>query len=327
MALHLPNNYRSNQDLIKTQQQIKFIKDNFERLLARELNLTRVSAPLFVPKDSGLNDDLSGVENAVSFTSQACDFQIVHSLAKWKRYALQQYNFPTHSGLYTDMNAIRTAEVLDNTHSIYVDQWDWEKVILPSERTMQTLKETVKSIYVALKELDQMINEKPLLPPQIIFISTQELLDLYPHLSPKERELAIVKKHKAVFLTQIGLVLSNNEKHDLRAPDYDDWTLNGDILVYNPVLDDCLELSSMGIRVDPSALNHQLSQENQTDRLKLPFHHALMNRQYPQTIGGGIGQSRLCMFFLQKVHIGEVQASYWSDEMREQCLAKGIALL
>lgn len=327
MSLNLPHNYRSNENLIHTQKQIKYIKDTFEQLLAQKLNLTRVSAPLFVLTHSGLNDDLNGIETAVSFESQDNQFQIVHSLAKWKRFALKQYNFPLHTGLYTDMNALRINEKLDNTHSIYVDQWDWEKVISPEDRTISFLEETVSLIYSALYELDKSLNQTPLLPETIHFITTQELLDMYPTLPAKEREREIVKKHKAVFLKQIGKKLSNDQKHDNRAPDYDDWELNGDILVYNPVLDDCLELSSMGIRVNPTSLSSQLAKENATDRLKLPFHTALMNNQYPLTIGGGIGQSRLCMFFLQKAHIGEVQASFWPDEMKEICYQEGIELL
>lgn len=320
--------------LLDTEIKIKFIKDNFERLLAQKLNLTRVSAPLFVLEESGLNDNLNGVERAVSFDIKQTGkvAEVVHSLAKWKRFALYEYGFEPQSGLYTDMNAIRRDEVCDNLHSIYVDQWDWEKVILSSDRNESYLKATVNSIYQALKECNELLaknfGEKHIeLPENITFVTTQELEDMYPDLPASQRETEFVKKCGAMFLMQIGGKLKSGKKHDGRAPDYDDWSLNGDIVLYYPVLGRAFEISSMGIRVDKNSLLSQLEQENQMQRLEYPFHKALMEDKLPLTIGGGIGQSRLCMFMLGKQHIGEVQASIWPDDIRENCKKQGIILL
>ena len=326
-------NYKSILTLKETQIAIKKIKDFFERQLAVELNLTRVSAPIFVPSESGLNDNLNGHERPVTFDA-ACgeDLEIVHSLAKWKRMALKTYGFSLHEGLYTDMNAIRRDEDLDNIHSMFVDQWDWERIIDKCERNEIVLKKTVKAIYRALRHTEIYISgEYPfverVLPEEITFVTTQELEDMYPDLSPKEREYRICKDKKAVFLSQIGGKLKSGSKHDGRAPDYDDWMLNGDILVYYPVLDIALELSSMGIRVDEEAMKRQLEISGCNNRAELPFHKSLLNGELPYTIGGGIGQSRMCMFFLRKAHIGEVQSSFWSDEDRKECREKGISLL
>ena len=300
------------------------------------MNLKRVSAPLFVENSTGLNDNLSGVEEPVKFTLPEANnekMEIVHSLAKWKRYALKEYNFAMYEGLYTDMNAIRRCEVPDNTHSFYVDQWDWEKVIEPSDRNVDYLKATVLTIFNTLRALDEYLchlipKRVKLLPNNIKFMTSQELIDEFPECKDsKEREKAACKKYKAIFLMQIGKVLSNGEVHDLRSPDYDDWNLNGDILVYNPVLDDQLELSSMGIRVDAKTLKEQLKISDCEERLNYKYHKLLVNNELPQTIGGGIGQSRLCMFFLQKAHIGEVQVSYWPDEMREELKKNSVILL
>ncbi len=331
--LTVPAGYKSLLNLRQTQVAIKKIKDFFERDLAIELNLTRVSAPLFVPNESGLNDNLNGVERPVSFDlPDGENLEIVHSLAKWKRMALRQYGFGADEGLYTDMNAIRRDETLDNIHSMFVDQWDWEKTILHEDRTMETLQKTVRCIYSVLRHTEIYIADDydfidRLLPPDIFFITSQELEDMYPDLTPKEREYRITKDKGAVFLMQIGCKLKSGSRHDGRAPDYDDWMLNGDILVYYPVLDICLELSSMGIRVDEEALQRQLRIAGCEDRASLPFHSALLKGELPYTIGGGIGQSRMCMFFLRKAHIGEVQASYWPNEMIEKCREQGIALL
>ncbi len=333
--LVIPENYKSNSDLYGTQMLIKEIKDYFQINLANNLNLKRVSAPLFVPNTSGLNDNLNGVDMPVIFDlpeAGGANMEIVHSLAKWKRYALKVYKFKKYEGLYTDMNAIRRCEVPDNTHSFYVDQWDWELIIDENDRNENYLKQVVNTIYRTMKSLDEYLStliptRQKLLKDQIRFISSQELLDMYPGMNDKERERAIVKEYGSVFLTQIGKVLSNGEKHDFRAPDYDDWQLNGDILVYNPVLDDVLELSSMGIRVNPASLIEQLKQTGNEDRLKYDYHKQLIDGKLPQTVGGGIGQSRLCMFFLQKSHIGEVQVSYWPDEQRNALTQKGIELL
>ena len=333
--LLIPEDYKSSQDLYKTQVLIKEIKDYFQINLANNLNLKRVSAPLFVSEESGLNDNLNGVETPVSFNLPEADnakMEIVHSLAKWKRYALKEYNFKIHEGLYTDMNAIRACEEPDNTHSFYVDQWDWELIIDKDDRTIDYLKHTVNVIYRTMKSLDEYLctlipTRQKLLKDQIRFITSQELLDMYPDKDPKERERLASKKYGAIFLSQIGTVLSNGDKHDNRAPDYDDWLLNGDIIVYNPVLDDALELSSMGIRVDSFRLNEQLKKSDNLDRLKYDYHRLLIDDKLPQTIGGGIGQSRLCMFFLQKAHIGEVQVSYWPDKQRKVLANKGIQLL
>lgn len=320
--------------LLETEIKIKFIKDNFERLLARNLDLTRVSAPLFVPRDSGLNDNLNGVERPVDFDIKQTGViaEVVHSLAKWKRFALYEYGFKPGKGLYTDMNAIRRDEICDELHSIYVDQWDWEKVITRRQRNADYLRATVKSIYDALKECSELLSEYYgergcELPSEVTFVTTQELEDRYPDLAPSERETAFVKECGAMFLTQIGGRLKSGKKHDGRAPDYDDWALNGDLVLYYPVLDRAFELSSMGIRVDKDSLIKQLETENATDRLSLPFHKALADGTLPLTIGGGIGQSRLCMLLLGKRHIGEVQASIWPDDMRRECESKGIRLL
>lgn len=335
MKLIIPEDYKSNEDLYRTQVLIKEIKDYFQINLANNLNLKRVSAPLFVSTKSGLNDNLNGVEEPVSFKLPEADnekMEIVHSLAKWKRYALKEYNFKLHEGLYTDMNAIRACEEPDNTHSFYVDQWDWELIINKEDRTESYLKQVVEIIYRTMKSLDEYLcglipTRSKLLKDQIRFMTSEELLQKYPDKTPKEREKLAAKEYGAVFLSQIGTILSNGDKHDNRAPDYDDWLLNGDIIVYNPVLDDALELSSMGIRVDSARLNEQLKLSGNLDRLKYDYHRMLLDDKLPQTIGGGIGQSRLCMFFLQKAHIGEVQVSYWPDDQRRTLANKGIQLL
>ncbi len=319
--------YQSKLTLFQTQVAIKKLKDFFERQLAYELNLTRVSAPLFVKPETGLNDHLNGVEKPVSFTvSDNETLEIVQSLAKWKRLALYQYSIKEKKGIYTDMNAIRKDEELDNIHSYYVDQWDWERVINQSDRTLKKLKEIVSRIYKVLRITNEYIlDEYPVLshklPDEIYFITTQELEDRYPQLLPKEREHAICKEHKAVFLMQIGQI------HDKRAPDYDDWNLNGDLLVYHDILDCGLELSSMGIRVDKEVLYQQLHSTNSLEKLNLPYHQMVIDEKLPYTIGGGIGQSRLCMFFLEKAHIGEVQSSVWPKDMVKSCRSKNIHLL
>ena len=333
--LIIPESYEPAIDLRETQIAIKTIKDFFQRELARQLNLTRVSAPLFVLPESGLNDNLNGVERPVKFGIKEQgdrEAEIVHSLAKWKRMALKDYGFLPGEGLYTDMSAIRRDEDTDNIHSIYVDQWDWEKIITKEERTRETLEVIVKSVYRALKVTeDYMAYEYEyigrVLPDHIEFITTQELEDRYPDCTPKEREYKIAKLHGAVFIEQIGDKLKSGEKHDGRAPDYDDWTLNGDIIVYYPVLDIALELSSMGIRVDETALAQQLKKAGCEERAELPFQKALLNGELPYTVGGGIGQSRICMFFLRKAHIGEVQVSVWPDGIRAEAEAHRIHLL
>lgn len=334
MCLVIPERYESSLGVIETQQAIKDLKDFFENRLGEMLKLTRVSSPLFVLPETGTNDNLNGVEKPVSFEVPHLrkDAEIVHSLAKWKRVALKKYGFSVGRGLYTDMNAIRKDEELDNLHSLYVDQWDWELIINKEDRTMETLKKVVKSLYKVFKETEEHVHMiypevECVLPEEITFITTQELLDMYPNLTPKEREDAIVREKKAVFLMQIGKVLSNGEKHDGRSPDYDDWDLNGDILFYNPVLDNAIELSSMGIRVDEKALERQLKLANCEDRKELDYHKALLEGKLPYTIGGGIGQSRICMFFLNKAHIGEVQVGIWPQEMVEECAKSGIELL
>ena len=333
--LTFPAGYRSALSLHDTQVAIKTVKDFFQARLAAELNLLRVSAPLFVTPESGLNDNLNGVERPVRFDVKDMDareVEIVQSLAKWKRMALHSYGMGLHEGLYADMNAIRRDEVMDNIHSIYVDQWDWERVIARGERTLETLQETVRRVYRALKKTEKYMAVQydyieEILPKDIYFLTAQELLDRYPNLSAREREYAITKEKGAVFLMQIGGRLSNGERHDGRAPDYDDWTLNGDILVYYPVLDIALELSSMGVRVDAAALREQLKAADCMDRAKLPFQKAVLNDELPFSIGGGIGQSRMCMFFLRKAHIGEVQSSVWPEDMLRECRAHGITLL
>jgi aspartate--ammonia ligase len=335
MSLILPKGYRSPLGIRDTETAIKYIKDTFQRELSMALHLQRVSAPLFVRPESGLNDNLNGVERPVSFDVPAIggqNVEIVHSLAKWKRMALARYGFQPGEGLYTDMNAIRRDEEFDNLHSMYVDQWDWEKVITKQERTEQTLRETVKKIFEAVKNTQRAVCEKyPVLdntiPEDITFITTQELEDRYPSLSPKERENEIAREKKAVFIMKIGGTLKSGQRHDGRAPDYDDWELNGDIILYYPVLDIAYEISSMGIRVDEEALQKQIKEAGCEKRLEMEFHKKLLNRELPYTIGGGIGQSRLCMYMLGKAHIGEVQASIWSEEMHEQCERDNIDLL
>lgn len=335
MNLIIPEGYQPVLDIKETEIGIKYVKDYFERELAKQLNLTRVSAPLFVKPESGLNDNLNGVERPVSFgvkEQNEAVVEIVHSLAKWKRQALLRYGFLKEEGLYTDMNAIRRDEDTDNIHSIFVDQWDWEKIIDKCERNMDTLKEIVNRVYTALKNTEDYIAGKydyikTILPNEIFYITSQELLDRYPELTPKEREYAIAKEKGAVFIMQIGGVLTSGERHDGRAPDYDDWKLNGDIIVYYPVLDIALELSSMGIRVDEDTLMEQLKISNCMDRAELPFQKALLNKELPYTIGGGIGQSRICMFYLRKAHIGEVQSSIWPADVLEETERNGILLL
>ncbi len=329
-----PDGYRTLLNLKDTQVAIKATKDYFENNLARELKLTRVSAPLFVDSESGLNDDLNGTERAVAFDVRETGkvLQIVHSLAKWKRYALKEYGFEHDEGLYTDMNAIRRDEDTDNIHSIYVDQWDWERVIEKDERTVSTLKHTVKKIFSVFKMTEKFVNSifpqiEPRLPEEITFITTQSLEDMYPDLTPKEREHAIAKKYGAVFIMQIGGKLQSGERHDGRAPDYDDWELNGDIVFYDDLLDIPFEVSSMGIRVSEESMKKQLQLAGCEDRASLPFHRDLLAGRLPYTIGGGIGQSRICMYILHKAHIGEVQASAWPEEMIEECRENGINLL
>lgn len=331
----IPEGYTPFMDIKETEIAIKYVKDSFERELAKELNLTRVSAPLFVKPESGLNDNLNGTERPVRFDikcQQGAEVEIVHSLAKWKRFALGRYGFEHGEGLYTDMNAIRRDEETDNIHSIFVDQWDWEKVIDKEERTMEELKDIVKSVYRALKATGDYIEKKykdikNILPEEIFFITSQELEDRYPDLTPKEREYEIAKLKGAVFIMQIGGVLKSGEKHDGRAPDYDDWNLNGDIIVYYPVIDIALELSSMGIRVDEDTLKEQLEISGCPERALLPFQKALLNKELPYTVGGGIGQSRMCLFFLKKAHIGEVQSSIWPEDVVEYAKEKGVLLL
>ena len=323
----------SENNIIETEVAIKFIKDVFERELARNLNLTRVSAPLFVFPESGLNDNLNGVERPVAFDvlDIGKDVEVVHSLAKWKRMALAKYGFSDGEGLYTDMNAIRRDETLDALHSIYVDQWDWEKIISPSARNFDTLKAAVNSIYSALLSTEAALSERfgtaSVLPKRIEFMTTAQLEAEYPDLSPKERENAVTKRLGAVFLMQIGAPLKDGVPHDGRAPDYDDWLLNGDILLWDEPLSRAFEISSMGIRVDEAAMRRQLAAAGCEDRAALPFHRALLSGELPQTMGGGIGQSRICMFLLGKHHNGEVQASVWPESMVEECEKQGIHLL
>ncbi|MBQ9797619.1 MAG: aspartate--ammonia ligase [Clostridia bacterium] len=329
----IPKDYRSFLNFRQTECAIKKVKDFFERDLAAQLNILRVSAPLFVSPESGLNDNLNGIERTVRFDLPGGqDLEIVQSLAKWKRYALRMYDFQPGEGLYTDMNAIRRDETTDNIHSIYVDQWDWEKIITREQRTEKTLREAVEAIYRALHHTENyIVNEYAfigkLLPENITFITSQELEDRYPNMTAKEREYAAAKEYGAIFLMQIGGKLKSGKPHDGRAPDYDDWSLNGDIIVYYPILDIALELSSMGVRVDEATLLHQLEERGCPERAELAFHKALLSGELPYTIGGGIGQSRLCMFFLRKAHIGEVQSSYWSPEELRICREHGVYLL
>jgi aspartate--ammonia ligase len=333
--LIIPSNYDPVLSVRQTEEAIKKIKDYFEIELAKALNLSRVSAPLFIRPVTGMNDNLNGVERPVAFDVKGIGgetVEVVHSLAKWKRMALGKYNFQVGEGLYTDMNAIRRDEDLDNLHSIYVDQWDWERVLSKEDRNIDTLKDIVRKIYGVVKQTEKFVCDKytkipAILPEDIFFITTQELEDMYPSLSPKEREDMIAKDKKAVFVMKIGGVLKSGIKHDGRAPDYDDWELNGDIILWYPVLNRAFEISSMGIRVDEDSLLKQLKEAGCEDRKNLQFHKDLLAKKLPYTIGGGIGQSRICMYFLKKAHIGEVQASIWSDEMIEACDKANIKLL
>ena len=333
--IFIPEGYKSELGLKDTQIAIKKVKDFFQSQLSAELNLQRVSAPLFVDPESGLNDNLNGVERPVSFgikEQNERQAEIVHSLAKWKRYALGRYGFKPGEGLYTDMNAIRRDEETDNVHSIYVDQWDWERIITKEERTKETLEEIVKCVYEALHVTEKYVANKYdyvkcILPEQITFVTTQELEDMYPDLTPKERENAYLRTHHTVFLMQIGGKLKSGQPHDGRAPDYDDWELNGDLIFWNRTLEQAFEVSSMGIRVSPESLDRQLTLAGCDERRELPFHKALLNGELPYTIGGGIGQSRLCMLMMGTAHIGEVQSSIWDDETSRVCAEKGILLL
>jgi len=344
MKLIIPPNYKSVLGLKETERSIKMIKDFFESNLAAELKLRRVTAPLFVQRGTGINDDLNGVERPVSFPvkdMEGVTAEIVHSLAKWKRMMLADYEISSGYGLYTDMNALRPDEELDNMHSIYVDQWDWEKIIEPEDRTLATLKDVVNSIYAVMKRTEFIVYERhpeivPMLPETIEFIHAEELEAQYPDLSPKQREHEVAREFGAVFIIGIGHALKSGQPHDGRAPDYDDWStetvngyhgLNGDIIVWNPLLESAFELSSMGIRVDRDALAHQLTIQGKTDRENLLFHKRLLSNEFPESIGGGIGQSRLCMFFLRKAHIGEVQASLWPGQMIDHCKKSGITLM
>lgn len=319
--------------VLEKQKYIKLIKDKFEKTLAKELDLVRVSAPIVVTRESGLQDDLSGTERAVTFdiAKDGKDLEIVQSLAKWKRMALRKYEFPLHKGLYTDMTAIRRDDKVDATHSIYVDQWDWEKVISKEDRTFDYLKKTVRKIVKAIAETSDFIKSKGFkgidISKDVYFITTQQLLDMYPTLTAKEREDKITKKYRTVFIMQIGDDLSDGKPHDLRAPDYDDWSLDGDLLFYHDVLDKALEISSMGIRVDKTSLLSQIEKADKKERLSYPFHKAILEDKLPLTIGGGIGQSRLCMLLLGRAHIGEVQASYWDKDTLKSCEEQQIELL
>jgi len=339
-----PKGYKAALDLRQTEQGIKLIKDFFQQNLATELRLRRVTAPLFVLKGLGINDDLNGVERAVTFPIKDLgdrEAEVVHSLAKWKRLTLAEYQVEPGYGIYTDMNAIRADEELDNLHSLYVDQWDWEAVMKEGERNIDFLKSVVKRIYSAILRTEFLACEtypqlKPFLPQDIHFVHSEELIQMYPDMSAKEREDAICKKYGAVFIMGIGGKLSDGKKHDGRAPDYDDWTtpnsdgylgLNGDILIWYPILDRSVELSSMGIRVDKEALLRQLALEGKEDRKELYFHKRLLDGTLPQSIGGGIGQSRLCMVMLHKAHVGEIQASIWPEEQRKECKEAGMNLI
>lgn len=343
-GLIIPTGYEPLMDVKQTEKAIKLVKDTFQQNLSSELKLRRNTAPLFVMKGTGINDDLSGTERAVSFPVKHmgdAHAELVHSLAKWKRMMLADLEIPHSYGIYTDMNAIRADEDLDNIHSLYVDQWDWERHISDSERNLAFLKQIVRKIFEAMKRTEYLIHEAfpnilPTLPDEITFIHTEELLKRYPTLSPSQREYAITKEHGAVFLIGIGHRLSDGQKHDNRAPDYDDWIteseigmngLNGDLLVWNDILERSFELSSMGIRVNRDSLLKQLEIENCTNRTELYWHQRLLNNEMPLSIGGGIGQSRLCMYYLKKAHIGEVQASVWDTEMIEKCKAANIFLL
>ncbi len=344
MALITPKHYKQRLLPETTEVAIKLVKDAFQQKLSHSLHLRRVTAPLFVLSGTGINDNLNGVEPPVGFDiacMNGCHAEVVHSLAKWKRLKLGAYGIAPGYGLYTDMNAIRTTETLDNMHSLYVDQWDWEKVITETDRTLDYLKSTVRSIYQAVRETEQVVYEHfphitPRLPENIHFVHSQQLADEYPELSPRERETKAAKRHGAIFVIGIGAPLADGEPHDGRSPDYDDWIsvnsdgyqgLNGDIIVWDDVLEIPFELSSMGIRVSPESLHRQLEAQHCTDREELPFHKALLEGRLPYSIGGGIGQSRLCMYLLQKAHIGEVQASIWPEEQIKQCASAGITLM
>lgn len=344
MKLVIPSNYKAILNLKESEKAIKMVKDFFEMNLAAELRLRRVTAPLFVQRGTGINDDLNGTERPVSFEvkdMEGTTAEIVHSLAKWKRMMLADYEIANGYGIYTDMNALRPDEELDNIHSIYVDQWDWEKILSPEERNLAYLKDIVERIYAVIKRTEFIVYENhpdivPVLPDQIFFIHAEELLELYPDLNPKEREYELAKEHGAVFIIGIGAELANGIAHDGRAPDYDDWStptengfrgLNGDIVVWNPILENSFELSSMGIRVDRDALIKQLEITGKSERKDLLFHKRLLNGEYPEAVGGGIGQSRLCMYFLRKAHIGEVQASLWPGQMHDHCRKSGIILM
>jgi aspartate--ammonia ligase len=333
--LVIPRDYQAKLTVQETEEAIKKIKDYFEIRLGEALNLKRVSSPLFVRPETGLNDNLNGKEKPVSFQikdDKNSSVEVVHSLAKWKRMALKRYDYKVGQGIYTDMNAIRAEEELGNLHSVYVDQWDWEKIIYKEERNELTLKQIVQQIFQVFKDTEEYLTSlysyiQPILPEEICFITSQELEDKFPDLSPKERENAIAKEKKAVFISQIGGPLKSGEKHDGRSPDYDDWSLNGDIIFWYPILNKAIELSSMGIRVDKVALKKQLEFSNCQDRESLEFHSMILDEKLPFTVGGGIGQSRVCMYFLRKAHIGEVQASVWSDEMVGKCSEANISLL
>ena len=335
MTLIIPENYDPVLDLRQTQEAIKYIRDTFQKEIGRALQLSRISAPLFVPKSSGLNDNLNGVETPVSFIIPQMpneEIEVVHSLAKWKRMALKKYGFKMHEGLYTNMNAIRKDEEVDNLHSYYVDQWDWEKIISKEERNEETLKRHVLKIFKVIKHMEHEVWYKyphavNRLPDKIHFFTSQELEDRYPDLTPTERETAMCKEYGCIFVMGVGKKLKSGIKHDGRAPDYDDWDLNGDILFWFEPLKCALEISSMGIRVDEDSLVKQLETENCLDRLQLPYHQQIMNKELPYTIGGGIGQSRLCMLLLKKAHVGEVQASIWPQEMIDECSKHNINLL
>ena len=333
-GLVIPKGYESALTLRETQHAIKYIKDIFQQNLSFALTLDRVTAPLIVTSASGINDDLNGVERKVDFDIKEFDThaEVVQSLAKWKRMALYRYGYNSGEGIYTDMNAIRRDDNVDNIHSIFVDQWDWEKVITRSERTVEFLKETVKEIVKVIVFTKRKVRLRyPVLKAEIksepFFITAQQLLDMYPDKTPKERERLIAKEHKTVFIMQIGGALSDGQPHDGRAPDYDDWQLNGDLIFWNEVLEDSLEVSSMGIRVDETSLAAQLKSAGAEDRMKFDYHRMISNSTLPLTIGGGIGQSRLCMLLLEKAHIGEVQCSVWPEDMLKDCSAGGITLL
>ncbi|WP_341780029.1 aspartate--ammonia ligase [Levilactobacillus sp. HBUAS70063] len=335
MHLIVPKSYDPKLSVKETQEAIRYIRETFQDEFGKQLNLSRLTAPMFVEKSTGLNDNLNGVEKPVSFTMADMGdstIEIVHSLAKWKRVALKKNGFKMHEGLYTNMNAIRKDEDLDNFHSAYVDQWDWEKVIAKDERTEETLKATVRTIFKVIKHMEHEVWYKfpqavHHLPDEIHFITTQELEDMYPEMTPRERENAISKKLGCVFLMKIGGALKSGKRHDGRAPDYDDWELNGDIMFWYEPLQQAIEISSMGVRVDAASMKKQLKIAHAEDRLKLPYHQMIMNEELPYTIGGGIGQSRLCMLLLGKAHVGEVQTSIWPQAMIDQCEAANIHLL